>query len=145
MALKLAYGVRTYSSATAGRSICNARTHHFVADDAAFEYVGPGEYFLSGIAACGVNMMERIAREEKLPVQCMEVMVESYADPKTKHGKVKVYDAIRCRVEMWGVSAKNAKKLVEDWKRLCPLYGSVAVATPDTTVKLVSHTAKRKK
>src|SRR5436309_6733409 len=33
MALALAYKVRSYSTGTLGRAICNARTHHFVADD----------------------------------------------------------------------------------------------------------------
>ncbi len=32
--LTLAYKVRSYSTGTLGRAICNARTHHFVADDA---------------------------------------------------------------------------------------------------------------
>ena len=38
--LTLAYKVRTYSTGTLGRAICNARTHHFVADDAGGEEVG---------------------------------------------------------------------------------------------------------
>ena len=32
--LTLAYKARAYSTGTLGRAICNARTHHFVADDA---------------------------------------------------------------------------------------------------------------
>ena len=47
--LALAYKVHTYSTGTLGRAICNARTHHFVADDAGGEMVGAGELFLSGI------------------------------------------------------------------------------------------------
>ena len=30
--LTLAYRVRSYSTGTPGRAICNARSHHFVAD-----------------------------------------------------------------------------------------------------------------
>ena len=52
--LTLAYKVRSYSTKTLGRAICNARNHHFVADDAGGEEVGAGELFFSGIGACAV-------------------------------------------------------------------------------------------
>ena len=71
--LTLAYKVRSYSTGTLGRAICNARTHHFVADDAGGEEVGAGELFLSGISACAVNMVERLAKEQHIPLQWMDV------------------------------------------------------------------------
>ena len=40
--LSLAYKVRSYSSGTLGRTICNARMHHFVADDPGGDEVGRG-------------------------------------------------------------------------------------------------------
>jgi hypothetical protein len=49
--LALAYKVRSYSTGTRERVICNARTHHFVADDAGGEEIGAGELFPGGIAA----------------------------------------------------------------------------------------------
>ena len=42
--LTLAYKARSYSTGTLGRAICNARTHHFVADDAGGEELGAGEF-----------------------------------------------------------------------------------------------------
>ena len=63
--LDLAYRVRSYSTGTLGRAISNARNHHWVADDAGGEELGAGEFFLSGITACAVNMIERIASEEE--------------------------------------------------------------------------------
>ena len=57
--LNLAYRVRSYSTGTLGRAICNARNHHFVADGSGGKEVGAGELFLSGITACAVNMVER--------------------------------------------------------------------------------------
>ena len=65
--LKLAYEVRSYSTGTVGRAICNVRDHAFVADGSGGEMVGAGELFLSGIAACAVNMVEGIARTERSP------------------------------------------------------------------------------
>ena len=58
--LTLAYKARSYSTGTLGRAICNARTHHFVADDAGGEELGAGEFFFSGITACAVNMLSLI-------------------------------------------------------------------------------------
>jgi uncharacterized OsmC-like protein len=115
--LTLAYKVRSYSTGTRGRAICNARQHHFVADDAGGEEVGAGELFLSGISACAVNMVERIAKTDHIPLQWMDVGVEAYRDPNKPAGKLTVYDAIRVHFEMWGVTKDNANKLVEIWKQ----------------------------
>ena len=139
------YRARTYSSGTFGRAIGNVRGHNFIVDDGGWEEVGPGEFFLTGIAACGVNMMERLAKQDNIPLQWMDVTVECYRNPDSTPGEVSVYDAIRVYVEMWGVQPQHAQALVKDWKRLCPLYGSVAVATKDTTVMLTSHTEARSK
>ena len=91
--LTLAYKVRSYSTGTHGRAICNARTHHFVADDAGGEEVGAGELFLSGVAACAVNMVERLAKEQQIPLQWMDVTVEAYRDPDKAPGEV---TSLRC-------------------------------------------------
>jgi uncharacterized OsmC-like protein len=115
--LTLAYKVRSYSTGTLGRAICNARTHHFVADDAGGEEVGAGELFLSGISACAVNMVERLAKEQQIPLQWMDVGVEAYRDPAKTAGKITVYDAIRVHFEMWGVNKEQADGLVATWKQ----------------------------
>src|SRR2546422_10232365 len=100
MALALAYKVRSYSTGTLGRTICNARAHHFVADDPGGDEVGAGELFLSGISACAVNMVERLANQDKIPLQWMDVRVEDCRNPDTKHGQLTVDDAIRGHLEM---------------------------------------------
>ena len=115
--LSLAYKVRSYSTGTLGRAICNARTHHFVADGSGGEEVGAGELFLSGIAACAVNMVERIAHDDQISLEWMDVSVESYRDPDKVPGDLSLYDAIRVNFEMWGVDDDQAHELVETWKR----------------------------
>lgn len=115
--LSLAYKVRSYSTGTLGRAICNARTHHFVADGSGGEEVGAGELFLSGIAACAVNMVERIAHDDQITLEWMDVSVESYRDPDKVPGDLSLYDAIRVNFEMWGVDDDQAHELVETWKR----------------------------
>ena len=115
--LTLAYKTRSYSTGTHGRAICNARMHHFVADDAGGEEVGAGELFFSGISACAVNMVERIAHTDQIPLQWMDVSVEAFRDPGKPQGQLTVYDAIRIRFEMWGVTKEHAQKLVDIWKQ----------------------------
>ncbi len=73
--LTLAYKTRAYSTGTLGRAICNARTHHFVADDAGGEELGAGEFFFSGIGACAVNMVERLADKDDIGLERMDVSV----------------------------------------------------------------------
>ena len=141
--LTLAYKVRTYSSGTHGRAICNARQHHYVSDDVGGEAVGAGELFLSGVSACAVNLVERIAKTDNIPLQWMDVGVEAYRDPQKPAGNITVFDAIRVHFEMWGVGKDNANKLVETWKQRCPLYGAVATATADTVVTYVAHAEPR--
>ncbi len=115
--LALAYQVRSYSSGTLGRALCNTRTHHFVADDAGGEAIGAGELFLSGISACAVNMVERLAKADQTALQWMDVNVEAYRDPDKPPAELSVYDAIRVHFEMWGIADEAAEGLVETWKR----------------------------
>ena len=81
------------------------------------EMVGAGELFLSGIAACAVNMVEGIASTEKIALDWMDVSVASYRDADADHGDLSLYDGIRVNFEMWGVDNDQAHQLVETWKR----------------------------
>ena len=115
--LALAYQVRSYSTGTLGRALVNARTHHWVADNSGGEMVGAGELFLSGIAACAVNMVEGIAHNDKIALDWMDVSVSSYRDADADHGDLSLYDGIRVNFEMWGVDDDEAHRLVDTWKR----------------------------
>ena len=115
--LALAYKVRSYSTGTLGRAICNARTHHWVADGSGGDEVGAGELFLSGISACAVNMVEKIAHDEQVPLDWMDVSVESYRDPEKESGERTLYDDIRIHFQMWGVDDDQGQHLVDVWQR----------------------------
>jgi uncharacterized OsmC-like protein len=78
--LTLAYQARCYSAGIVGRSICNARNHHWVAENTGGDAVGAGELFCASIAACAVNMVETIANKEQRPLGGMEVGVAAYRD-----------------------------------------------------------------
>jgi uncharacterized OsmC-like protein len=115
--LTLAYKVRTYSSGTTGRAICNTRNHHWVADDSGGEEIGAGELFFSGISACAVNMVERLAREGEIPLEWMDVSVEAYRDRDKTPGDHTLYDDIRIHFQLWGVDDDQGHRLVELWQR----------------------------
>ena len=114
--LTLAYQARCYSAGIAGRSICNARNHHWVAENTGGDAVGAGELFCASIAACAVNMVETIASKEKRALGGMEVSVAAYRDFDKPAGALSLYDAVRIKFEMWGVSDDDARYLVKTWK-----------------------------
>ncbi len=115
--LELAYQAQTYSSGTHGRAICNARTHHWVADDGSGDAVHSGELFLSGITACAVNMVERIALTDDSPVNFMEVSAEAYRDPDSAPGDLTLYADVRIHFKIWGVDDDQGNHLVDTWKK----------------------------
>jgi uncharacterized OsmC-like protein len=115
--LSLTYQARTYSSGTVGRSICNARNHHWVSESPGGEAPGAGELFCASMAACAVNMVERIAGSENRALDSMEVTVAVYTDKDKPAGDVSTYDAARVKFEMWGVSDDDAQYLVKVWKQ----------------------------
>jgi uncharacterized OsmC-like protein len=115
--LSLTYQARTYSSGTVGRSICNARNHHWVSDSPGGDAPGAGELFCASMAACAVNMVERIAAAENRALDSMEVSVAVYTDRDKPAGDVSIYDAARVTFEMWGVSDDDAQYLVKVWKQ----------------------------
>lgn len=115
--LALTYQARSYSTGIVGRSICNARNHHWVSDGPGGEAPGAGELFCASMAACAVNMVERIASTENRALDSMEVDVAVYRDKDKPSGDVSLYDAVRVEFQMWGVSDDDARFLVKTWKQ----------------------------
>ncbi|MDP6829498.1 MAG: OsmC family protein [Alphaproteobacteria bacterium] len=115
--LTLAYQAKCNSIGVAGRSICNARNHHWVAENTGGEAVGAGELFCASIAACAVNMVETIASNEQRALAGMEVNVAAYRDFDKPSGDVSLYDKVHVEFELWGVSDDDARFLVKTWKQ----------------------------
>ena len=113
---------RSYSSGTSGRCITSARTNHFVVDDADYsggpnEAITAAESFLSGITACAVLMLERLAREGDIPLKRSDVSIEATRDREADHQRYSVYDRVRMRLELTGPSEAQARELVEAYER----------------------------
>ena len=134
------YDVTARSTDVFGRVLCGARDHHFIIDgpiqnDCPGEEITPAESFLSGVAACGVELMHVIARDQKIGLERVSVKIHGVVDrANQRRDDVTTFNSVRLDVTLWGVNQSDAGTVVEGFKRRCPLFGTVSVATPDVKV-----------
>ena len=136
------YDVSARSTDIFGRVLCSARTHHFIVDgpvqnDCPGEELTPAESFLSGVAACGVELMHVIARDQNVPLHRVTVDIHGIIDrANPPRPDLTTFNAVRVNVTLWGPNSSQAATVVEGFQRRCPLYGTVAAATPDVKVNI---------
>jgi uncharacterized OsmC-like protein len=134
------YDIAARSTDIFGRVLVSARDHHYIIDgpvqnDCPGEEVTPSEAFLSGVAACGVELMHVIAKGENIPLQRVALKIHGEIDKANQaRPGVTTFNSVRVDVTLWGVNEAQAKTVVEGFKGRCPLYGTVSVATPDVKV-----------
>lgn len=134
------YSAGARSTDVFGRVLCNAREQHFVIDGPTWngcpgEALTPGEAFLAGVAACGVELVEVIAADDGLEVGEVEVQVHGMVDREDPvREDLTVFNRVRMRFKIEGVGREQARSLVEGVARRCPLYGSVAVSAGELKV-----------
>lgn len=118
------FHAETHSASTPGRMLQKVRQNNFVIDDPDRPaYGGPGEspnageYFLSGITGCAGLMMERIAREESLPLERVVVAMDAAIDTSiTERSGPPVFDEASMLFTFWGLTDEQAGQLVETFK-----------------------------
>jgi uncharacterized OsmC-like protein len=117
------YDVRARSTDTFGRVLWSCRDQHFVADGPVQngcpgEAVTPAELFLAGIAACGVELVQVIARAGDVPLRSVRADVTGELDPANPvRDDVNVFNSVRLSFELAGVTVEQGRELVEDFKR----------------------------
>ena len=117
------YAVDARSTATFGRVMCSARTHHFIIDGPVAngcpgEELTPPEAFLSGVAACGVELVQVIAREQSVPVQEVAVRIHAVVDrSRPVRPDVTVFNTVRMRFTLTGVPRDRAGGLIEQFRK----------------------------
>jgi uncharacterized OsmC-like protein len=117
------YGVSARSTDVFGRVLWSCRDQHFVADGPVQngcpgEAVTPAELFLAGIAACGVELLEVLARREGVPLQSASVEVAGELDPaRPVRDDVNVFNTVRLSFRLVGVCGEQGERLVEGFKR----------------------------
>ena len=134
------YDISARSTDIFGRVLCSARDHHFIVDgpvqnNCPGEELTPAETFLSGVAACGVELIHVIARDLSAPLERVAVKIHGVVD-RANQGRpgVTTFNSVRLDFTLWGVSKDQAAELVNGFKGRCPLYGTVSVAVPDVQV-----------
>jgi uncharacterized OsmC-like protein len=116
------YDVDARSSDTFGRVLCHSRDHHFVVDGPVHngcpgEALTPAELFLAGVAACGVELMQVIARDEQLPLGTVRTAISGEIDPdRPVRPDVTVFNSVRLQFELEGVTADQGDLLVKRFK-----------------------------
>lgn len=117
------YAAEAQSTETFGRVLCSARNHHFVIDGPVQngcpgEAVTPPEAFLTGVAACGVELLQVIARELGLPIPVARVRIEATVDRSHPVSPdVTLFNSVRLRFSISGVTRDQATDLVDRFKR----------------------------
>ena len=117
------YAVQARSTDTFGRVLCSARNHHFIVDGPVQngcpgEATNPGELFLAGIAACGVELLQVIAKEQQVAPNSIAVDISGKMDrSKPVRQDLSLFNAIEIHFAVRGVSRAQAEDLVERFKR----------------------------
>ena len=116
------YRVEARSTDTFGRVLGTARQHHFVVDGPVDngcpgEAITPAELFLAGVASCGVELLEVIARDREVPLDGVGVEVEGAIDRANPvRTDVTVFTSVRMRFLLRGPEDDQAAMLVEAFK-----------------------------
>jgi uncharacterized OsmC-like protein len=121
MAEVRAYTVHARSTDTFGRVLCDTRNHHFIVDGPVQngcpgEAITPAELFLASIAACGVELVQVIGREQQLAPR-IGVEIEGALDRANPVRKdVTVFNTVRLRFDLKGVTRAQGNDLIERFK-----------------------------
>ena len=116
------YEARAASTDVFGRVLCSVRDHHYVIDGPVQngcpgEEVTPGELFLSAVAACGVELVEVIAKTDGVPLQGVQAEITGIMDRSNPvRPDVSVFNSVSLRFRLKGVSDDAGQLLVEKFK-----------------------------
>jgi len=116
------YEAGAVSTETFGRVIGSARNHHFVVDGPVQngcpgEEITPAELFLSGVAACGVELVQVLAKSEEVPLKGIAVDIHGTIDRSRPPRKdVSLFNSVALHFRMKGVSEQQGRRLVDLFK-----------------------------
>jgi uncharacterized OsmC-like protein len=133
--------VHAESAPTFGRVLCSARTHHFVVDGPVQngcpgEALTPPELLFTAVASCGVELMHVIARDGGIPLERVTIAVDAMIDrERQSRADRSHYNTVTLDIVLTGVTEAQAAELVQGFQRRCPIYGTVATATPEMIVR----------
>jgi uncharacterized OsmC-like protein len=102
--------------------LCNARNHHFIVDGPVQngcpgEEVTPAEIFLAGVACCGVELIQMLAKSEEIPLKTVNVSIRGMMDrSRPVRPDVSLFNCVRLDFKMAGINDQQAKQLIASFK-----------------------------
>ena len=116
------YAVNARSTDIHGRVLCSVRNHHFVVDGPVQngcpgEEVTPAELFLTGIASCGVELLQSFAKAQQVPLRGVNVDIAGTLDRSNPVRRdVSVFNAVHLRFKLSGVTESQGAALIDRFK-----------------------------
>jgi uncharacterized OsmC-like protein len=116
------YEIGARSTDTFGRVLCSGRNHHFIVDGPVQngcpgEAITPAELFLAGVAACGVELVQALARGQDVPLQGVSVAIEGTIDRNSPvRPDLSLFNTVRLSFRLRGVTQEQASRLVHAFK-----------------------------
>src|SRR5206468_8345173 len=122
------YKIHARSTDDFGRVLCSCRNHHFEADGPVQngcpgEAVTPAELFLSGVAACGVELVQVLAKDRGIPLRAARVAITGEMDRANPARKdFALFNTVRLQFDLSGVTPQQGSVLIYLFLGRCPLY-----------------------
>ena len=116
------YTLEASSTETFGRVLCSSRNHHFIVDGpeqngCPGEAITPVEVFLSAVAACGVELVQVIAKERGYPLEEVHVAISGMVDrDRPVRTDLTVFNRVDVAFRLRGVTRTQGEDLVESFK-----------------------------
>jgi organic hydroperoxide reductase OsmC/OhrA len=116
------YEVKAHSTDTFGRVMCSARNHYFVVDGPVQngcpgEEITPSELFLSAVAACGVELLQVIARQQEIALAGSSVRVYGMMDRSNPvRPDVALFNSVSLQFRLKGVTQEQGEGLVQAFR-----------------------------
>ena len=117
------YKTGARSTETFGRVLVSARDQHLIVDGPVQngcpgEAITPAELFLSGVAACGVELIQVLAKGLDVPLRGVAAAIEATQDPSAPvRSDVNLFNTVRISLGLSGVSQAQGQDLVDRFKR----------------------------
>jgi uncharacterized OsmC-like protein len=111
------------STDTFGRVLVSARDQHHIVDGPVQngcpgEAITPAELFLSGVAACGVELIQVLAKQLDVPLRSVSATIDASQDPSAPiRPDVNLFNSVHLNIELGGVTEEQGSDLVARFKR----------------------------
>jgi uncharacterized OsmC-like protein len=116
------YKIQARSTNDFCRVLCSCRNHHFIADGPVQngcpgEAITPAELFLSGVAACGVELVQVLARQHGVSLKAVGVELAGVIDRGSPvRQDLTLFNSVRLRFHLKGVTEDQGAQLIESFK-----------------------------